>query len=460
MSYGYDLTPEELVEKDRQNLWHHLTQHKIFDSTEPTIIVEGKGCIIKDARGREFLDCVSGGVWCVNVGYGQESIAKAVYEQLKKMPYYALSAGNPPAIKLAEKLVSLLPGTAKSYISNSGSEANEKAFKMSRQYFRLKYPNKDKYKIIYRHRDYHGTTFAALSATGQDERRMGFEPLVPGFVGIPAAYCYRCSFGKSYPGCNMECARALEDVILSEGPDTVAAFIVEPITAGGGILVPQAEYFQVIQEICQKYEVLLILDEVVCGFGRTGKWFGHQHFDVSPDMITMAKGMASSYMPISATVCKPHIFEQFINDPADTFAYFRDISTYGGSAGSCTAALENIKIIEEQNLVERVKEMGNYLLESLKELAGFPVVGEIRGKGLFAGIELVEDRSTKVPVSEAYMGKLLSIIASQGVLVGRMNRSVPGFNNVVTMAPMYIVSKEELDRMVGAIKKALETVQR
>ncbi|SHK63156.1 aspartate aminotransferase family protein [Desulforamulus aeronauticus] len=459
MARGYELSADELVQKDRKNMWHHLTQHKVFESVEPTIIVEGKGCYIKDVRGREFLDGLSGGVWCVNVGYGQESIAEAVYEQLKIMPYYALSAGNPPAIQLADKLTTLIPDASKVFISNSGSEANEKAFKMSRQYFRLKYPEKDKYKIIYRHRDYHGTTIGALSATGQEERRMGFGPLVPGFVGIPAAYCYRCHFGKSYPGCNMECARALEDVIQKEGADSVAAFIVEPITAGGGILVPQKEYFDIVQEICKKYEVLLIMDEVVCGFGRTGKWFGHQHFNVSPDMTTMAKGMASSYMPISATVCKQHLYDQFLNDPKDTFAYFRDISTYGGSAGASAAALANIKLIEEQNMLEKVVTMGGYLFDRLGELADMPVVGEIRGKGLFAGIELVEDKNTKTPVSEAYMGKVLGNVASQGVLVGRTNRSIPGFNNTVTLAPMYIVTKDEIDRMVGAIKKALETVE-
>lgn len=459
MSLGYELNADELIQKDRQNVWHHLTQHKVFETQEPTVIVEGKGCYIKDARGREFLDGLSGGVWCVNVGYGQDSIAEAVYEQLKKMPYYALSAGNPPAIQLAEKLVSLLPGTSKAYISNSGSEANEKAFKMTRQYFRLKYPNKDKYKILYRYRDYHGTTIGALSATGQDERKMGFEPLVPGFYGVPAAYCYRCSFGKSYPGCNMECARALEDVIKQEGEDSVAAFIVEPITAGGGILVPQKEYFEVVQEICKKYEVLLIMDEVVCGFGRTGKWFGHQHFNVSPDIITMAKGMASSYMPISATVCKQHLYDQFLNDPADKFAYFRDISTYGGSAAAAAAALANIKLIEEQNMLERVVTMGEYLFERLRELEDLPMVGEIRGKGLFAGVELVKDKKTKAPVSEAYLGKVLGKVAAQGVLLGKMNRSVPGYNNVITMAPMYIITKDEIDRMVGALKNALETVE-
>lgn len=448
---------EELIRLDKEHLWHHIVQHKVFEAQEPTIMVEGKGCIVKDIRGREYLDGVSGGVWCVNVGYGQDSIAEAVYEQLKQLPYYAGSAGNPPAIRLAEKVTSLLPNLQKVFLSNSGSEANEKAFKMSRQYFRLKYPHKDKYKIIYRHRDYHGTTFAALSATGQAERKSGYEPLVPGFIGIPPAYCYRCS--KSYPSCDLDCARALEVTISLEGPDSVAAVIVEPITAGGGILIPPDGYFGVLEEICRRYDVLLIMDEVVNGFGRTGKMFGHQHWNVNPDMVTMAKGMASAYMPLSATVVKQEIFNEFLHDPSEKMNYFRDISTYGGSAGACAGGLANLKIIEEQNLCENSEIMGKYLLDNLKELEGFAIVGDVRGKGLFAGIELVADRKTKIPVSEQVVGQIVSSAMEQGVLVGKMNRSVPGLNNVIALAPPLIITKGEIDRILAALRSALEKVK-
>lgn len=451
---------DELVRLDRKHSFHHLAQHKVFETQEPIIMVEGKGCILKDIRGREYLDCVSGGVWCVNVGYGQNSIAEAVFEQLKKMPYYAPAAGNIPAILMAEKVTSFLPNIERLYISNSGSEANEKAFKMSRQYNRLKYPEKDKYKIIYRHRDYHGTTITALSATGQPERKMGYEPFVPGFLEIPEADCYRCPFSKTYPNCNIECARALETTINLEGADTVAAVIVEPITAGGGILVPVEEYFSVLQEICRNYDVLLIIDEVVCGFGRTGKMFGHQHFKVDPDMVTMAKGMASAYMPMSATAVKEDIFKVFLNDPSDKMAYFRDVSTYAGCAGSCAATLETIRLMEEQDMCKKSEVMGGYLIESLKELQErFPMIGDVRGKGLFAGIELVEDRKTKVPVTERVIGQILGSAAAEGVLLGKMNRSVPGYNNVIQFAPALIVSKEEIDRMVSAVRNGLEQVK-
>jgi len=216
---------DEIVKMDKDYLWHHLMQHKVFETKEPMVVVEGKGLIVKDIRGREYLDAVSGGVWCVNVGYGRESIAKAVGEQLTKMPYYAGIAGNIPTIQLAGKLVSLMPGLQKVYFSNSGSEANEKAFKMVRHYFRKKYPGKDKIKILYRERDYHGTTIGALSATGQPERRAEYGPFLDGFVEFPHACCYRCAFDKEYPNCEIECAKAVEETIIKEGPDTVGAVL-------------------------------------------------------------------------------------------------------------------------------------------------------------------------------------------------------------------------------------------
>jgi len=450
------MTADELVKLDRECMWHHIMQHKIFDTVEPTIMVEGKGCMVKDVHGREYLDGLSGGVWCINVGYGQDTVADAIHQQLKRLPYYAGTAGNPSTILLAKKLTTLTPYLQRVYISNSGSEANEKAFKISRQYNRLKYPGKDKYKIIYRDRDYHGTTFAALSATGQPERIMGYEPLLPGFHGIPPVYCYRCSLGKTYPGCDIACARALEKLILAEGPDTVAAVILEPITAGGGIIVPVDEYFDVVQEICKKYQVLLIMDEVVNGFGRTGKMYGHQHWNVKPDMLTTAKGIASSYMPLSVTMATNDIFNVFLNDPGDKMAYFRDISTYGGCAAACAGALENIRIIEDSKLCENSEKMGNYLLEGLRELESFPVVGQVRGKGLFVGVELVEDKKTKAPVSEDFAGKIVALAKEQGVLIGKMNRSISGYNNVITLAPPLIITKDEIDRIVAAIRYALE----
>ena len=352
---------EEIVRCDKAYLWHHLKPHKVFEQGEQMIVVEGNGLIVKDIRGREYLDATSGGVWGVVVGYGRESIARAVYEQLKTMPYYAGTTGNIPSIEYARALIERLPGLGKVFYSNSGSEANEKAFKIVRQLARIDPARRGKHKILFRDRDYHGTTFGALSATGQDERKHDFGPFLEGFVGFPHALCYRCSFGKSYPACNLECARSVEETILREGPDTVGACIVEPVTAGGGIIPPVKEYYPIVQKICDKYGVYLIMDEVVCGFGRTGTLWGFEQYDVRPDMVTLAKGVASSYMPLSVTVVKNEIYDKFLCDPAadaQHLNYFRDISTYGGCAGAMSAAIETLRIIEDENLVENSRAMG------------------------------------------------------------------------------------------------------
>ncbi|MBW4079896.1 aspartate aminotransferase family protein [Paenibacillus sp. S150] len=445
----------ELAELHREHLWLHLTNHKLYETQEPPIMAEGKGYMLKDVKGREFIDGLSGGVWVVNVGHGRESIAGAVSEQMKLLPYYAGSMATPPYIMLAAKLASLLPSLPKVYISNSGSEANEKAFKMVRQYFSAESTGKQKYKILYRNRDYHGTTLAALASSGQEERKTGFGPLPEGFAEIPHALCYRCAFGKSYPGCNIDCARALEQVIGQEGEDTVAALIVEPITAGGGIIPPVPEYYPILQEICRRYEVLLIMDEVVTGFGRTGALFGHQHYDVQPDIITLAKGLASGYMPISATVARKEIFNRFMAGPDEPNGFFRDISTFGGCAGSSVAALENIRIIEEERLTENSAIMGAYLMERLKELEQLPIVGNVRGQGLLAGIELVVDKRSKQPLPEKRLAQIVAYAREEGVIIGRMMRSVPGCNNVIYMAPPLVIDKPGIDRIVDVLRNAL-----
>jgi taurine-pyruvate aminotransferase len=450
-----DLQIDELIELEKKHLWLHLTNHKTLEGQEPQIMVSGQGCRITDARGREYLDMLSGGVWCVNVGYGRESLAQAAAEQLRTLPYYAGTVATPPYIRLATKLAFLLPELPKVYIANSGSEANEKAFKMSRLYFGVSKNQTGKHKIIYRDRDYHGSTLAVLAAGGQQERRAGYGPFPDGFVEIPHACCYRCPFGKEYPQCEIDCARALETTIAKEDPDTVAAVILEPITAGGGIIPPVPEYFPIIQEICRKHEVLLIMDEVVAGFGRTGKMFGHQHYTVTPDIVTLAKGIASSYMPLSATMTTQKIFERFLTLPTDTFGYFRDISTYGGCAAGCSVGLENIRIIEDEKLVENSAVLGKYLLDQLKQFADHPMVGDIRGLGLFAGIEIVEDKKSKAPSPENTLAAVVASVKQQGILMGRMGRSVPGFNNVLTLAPALVVTKAEIDATVNAIGVAL-----
>ncbi|GAB6143357.1 aminotransferase family protein [Desulfocicer niacini] len=453
----YDV--EEMVAQDKNSLWHHLKSHSCFKTREQMIVVGGEGLMIKDIRGNEYLDATSGGVWSVMVGYGRESIAKAVYEQLKVMPYFAGAYGTIPSIKFASKLLEKLPRLDKVYFSNSGSEANEKAFKMVRLASRIDPARKGKYKILYRDRDYHGTTVAAMSACGQLERKKDFGPFVEGFPEVPHCLCYRCPFDKTYPGCNIDCARAVEDVILKEGPDTVGGFIVEPITAGGGIIPPVKEYFPIVQEICKKYGVWIIMDEVVCGFGRTGKFWGHEHYDVDPDIVTMAKGLASSYEALSATAVKQEIYDIFLNDPANPETqthYFRDISTYGGCTAPMAAALESTRIIEDENLVENSREKGMVLLEKLQALTALSVVGDVRGVGLFCGVEIVQDKKSKTPVTEAKMAELMGNILAEKVIVGRTNSSLPGLNTTLYFVPCLTVSNDEIDRIVVAVEKAIK----
>jgi len=452
---------EEIVRCDKAYLWHHLKPHKVFEQGEQMIVVEGNGLIVKDIRGREYLDATSGGVWGVVVGYGRESIARAVYEQLKTMPYYAGTTGNIPSIEYARALIERLPGLGKVFYSNSGSEANEKAFKIVRQLARIDPARRGKHKILFRDRDYHGTTFGALSATGQDERKHDFGPFLEGFVGFPHALCYRCAFGKSYPACNLECARSVEETILREGPDTVGACIVEPVTAGGGIIPPVKEYYPIVQQICDKFGVYLIMDEVVCGFGRTGTLWGFEQYDVRPDMVTLAKGVASSYMPLSVTVVKNEIYDKFLCDPAadaQHLNYFRDISTYGGCAGAMSAAIETLRIIEDENLVENSRAMGTRLLEGLKALNDMPLVGDVRGCGLFCGLEFVKDKRTKEPITEKEMARIMANVAAEGVLVGKTTSSLPGNNTIMNFAPALVATPDEIDRIVTAVKTGIEKI--
>jgi len=454
-----DYNVEEMVAGDKNALWHHLKPHKVFESQEQMIIVEGKGLVVTDIRGREFLDATSGGVWSVMVGYGRDSIADAVCAQMKKMPYFAGVFGNIPAIKFAQKLLEKLPRMDKVYFSNSGSEANEKAFKIIRQASHIDPARKGKYKIMYRDRDYHGTTIGTMSATGQAQRKQDFGPFVEGFVEFPHCACYRCPYGKTYGSCDIECARKVEDIILKEGADTIGGLIVEPITAGGGILKPVPEYYPILQEICHKYDIWMIMDEVVCGFGRTGTFWGHDHYDVDPDIITMAKGLASSYEALSATVVKQKVFDTFLNDPTDSkkrLNYFRDISTYGGCTSALTAALESTRIIEDENLVENSAKMGAYLNEQLETLKKYDVVGDVRGQGLFAGLEFVKDRTTKEAISEEQMAQLMGNVMAENVIVGRTNSSFDGLNNIMNFAPCLIITKEQIDTIVAAVATAIE----
>jgi len=452
-----------VVAADKAHVWHHLVQHKPFETGEPRIIVEGKGMRVWDQNGKEYIDAVSGAVWTVNVGYGRERISQAVANQLTKMCYFAQAAGSVPAALFAERLISKMPGMSRVYYTNSGSEANEKVFKMVRQIAHKKYGGK-KTKILYRDRDYHGSTLATMSAGGQDERNAQYGPFAPDFIRVPHCMEYRKHelglehlSGRDF---GIAAANLIEEVILKEGPETVGALCLEPMTAGGGVIEAPEGYWDRVQEICKQYNILLHIDEVVCGVGRTGtEWFGYQHYGIKPDFVTMAKGVASGYAAIACMVTTEEVFEMFKTDPSDKLNHFRDISTFGGCTAGPAAALENMAIIEEENLLENCTAMGDRLRGNLNALMEkHQIIGDVRGKGLFQGCELVKDRETKEPVDEKYVMAVVAECGNLGVIIGASNRSIPGRNNVIAFSPALIATAADIDAITDAVDKALTKV--
>ncbi|WP_299288344.1 aminotransferase class III-fold pyridoxal phosphate-dependent enzyme [uncultured Tateyamaria sp.] len=450
-----------VVEADRAHVWHHLAQHQpFFTGADPKIIVEGKGLKVWDQKGIEHIDAVSGGVWTVNVGYGRESMGDAVRDAIVKMNFFGGTVGSIPGALFAEKLLTKMPGLDRIYYANSGSEANEKAFKMVRQIAHKRYDGK-KHKILYRDRDYHGTTIACLSAGGQDERNAQYGPFTPGFVRVPHCLEYRKHEQDGAPDENYGewAANQIEEVILREGPDTVGALCLEPVTAGGGVIVPPEGYWPRVAEICKKYDILLHIDEVVCGVGRTGTWFGYQHYGIQPDMVTMAKGVASGYAAISCLATTNEVFDMFKDDTSDHLNYFRDISTFGGCTAGPAAALENMRIIEDEDLLANTTAMGDYMLEQLRALQDkHAVIGDVRGKGLFLGAELVADRDSRDPADEKKVQAVVGHCMKQAVIIGATNRSLPGKNNTLCFSPALIATKDDINHIVSAVDAALTDV--
>lgn len=445
-----------VVAADKAHVWHHLTNHKPFETADPRIIVDGKGLRVWDAKGKEHIDAVSGAVWTVNVGYGRERIANAVRDQLMRLNFFGNALGSVPGATFAEMLIDKMPGMSRVYYANSGSEANEKAFKMVRQIAQKLHGGR-KYKILYRDRDYHGSTIATMAAGGQFERNAQYGPFPDGFVEVPHCLEYRAQWsGEAY---GLRAANAIEEVILREGPDTIGALCLEPITAGGGAITPPEGYWPRVQEICRKYDILLHIDEVVCGVGRTGSWFGYQHYGIEPDFVTMAKGVASGYAAISCMVTTERVFEMLKAAAGDHLGYFRDISTFGGCTAGPAAAIENMNIILEENLLQNSTTMGERLLSNLQGLMErHKVIGDVRGKGLFAGAELVTDRATKEPMPEAKVQAVVADCMAQGVIIGATNRSLAGMNNTLLFAPPLIATQDDIDTITAAVDGALGRV--
>jgi taurine-pyruvate aminotransferase len=443
-----------IVRQDLENVLHPIVQHKMLESKQ-VVVTGGQGSTIYDADGTAYLDAMAG-LWCVNIGYGRTELADVAADQIRQLAYYPHSSMNVPAAALAEKVNTLMGGGYHTYFVNSGSEANEAGFKFARQYMKHEYPGEYRFKTISRYFSYHGTTLATLAAGGMGERKAKFEPFAGEFVHVAQPYCYRCPFGLSYPNCELACVKNMETAILGEGPETVAEVVVEPIMSGVGVSVPPDEYLPEVEKICRNYGILLHIDEVINGFGRTGKMFAYQHYGVVPDLIAIAKGISSAYMPIAATVVKNSVFDSFYGDPAAN-RQVAQVNTYGGHPAAAAVALRNIEIMEAERLVERSAEMGAYLLDGLRTLLKYPQVGDVRGKGLLLGVELVKDHVLKIPAPQSWISSVVDYCKAQGVIVGRSGGG-RRYGNTITMSPPLVITRSECDRIVETLERAVRAL--
>jgi taurine-pyruvate aminotransferase len=445
---------EAVVQRDLGNVFHPIVQHKVLESRQ-MVVAGGEGSTIVDADGTSYLDAMAG-LWCVNIGYGRTELAEIAAAQMRQLSYFPHTAMNQPAAALAEKINGLVGGGYHTYFVNSGSEANEAAFKIARQYMKHEYPGEYRFKTVSRYFSYHGTTLAALDAGGMGERKAKFEPFSGDFVHVAPPYCYRCPFGLSYPSCGLACVKNIEATVLGEGPETVAEMIIEPIMSGVGVAVPPDEYLPEVEDLCRKYGILLHVDEVINGFGRTGKMFAFQHYGVSPDIIAVAKGISSAYLPIAATVVKNSVFESFHGDPSEN-RQVAQVNTYGGHPVAAAVALRNIEIMEAERLADRSATMGAYLLDGLRGLTSHKAVGDVRGKGLLIGVELVKDRTTKEPVSAAEIAGIVDFCRDNGLLVGRGGGG-RRYGNTITLSPPLVITRAECHRIVDTLDRALATL--
>jgi len=441
----------ELKRYYEDHYWAPFTQMGDLSEEEPLVVVSGDGATVTSDRGKTYID-VHGGLWLANVGYGRGRIADAVYEQMKQLSWFPSFDGmaNEAALRLAQRLVSMADqeNMNRVFFSSGGSEAIETALKMTRQYWRL-LGKQGKYKVISRNRAYHGVSMGALSATGIADNRKHFEPLVPGFRHIQPPYCYRCPYDLDIESCGLTCAKELERTLLFEDPETVAAFIGEPVMGAGGMLVPPDGYWQEIQRICRKYDILLIADEVVTAFGRTGEMFGSRHWDLVPDIMVFAKALTSGYQPLGATLVNEKIFSAYLGKYGEG-REFSHGTTYAGHPAACAAAWTNLDIIEEEGLVEEARAKGDYLLEKLRGLMEIPVVGDVDGLGLMARLELVADAENKTPFpAEQRSGSRVS-----EELLG-YNIILRPLGDTLTFSPPLVIEYGQIDRIVDALAKIL-----
>jgi adenosylmethionine-8-amino-7-oxononanoate aminotransferase len=423
------------------------------------VIVRGVGCRVWDQAGRRYLDGIAG-IAAVNVGYGRDEIAEAAARQLKALPYCAPNLfRNEPAMLLAAKLAELLPpGLNHVCYVSGGSEAVEVALKIARQYQVMR-GKPGKHRVISRWTSYHGASMGALSVTGHLGRREKFLPMLFEVSHIPPAYCFRCSYGLTHPACNLRCARALEEAILIAGPDTVSAFIAEPIVgATAGCVVPPDQYLAVIREICDKYDVLLIADEVLTGFGRTGRTFAVDHWGVTPDLMVLAKSMSSGYCPLGAAIASDKIAAAF----AQADGGFDHVFTYGGNPVATAVGLVALEILQREGLVDRARDLGAYLFRKAEMLREHPIVGDVRGKGLMLGIEFVRDRASMAPFDPelAVYQKVISGALDKGLILYPGHGAIDGVKgDHISIYPPLTISAAEIDEMIEILHATINEVE-
>ena len=441
-------TRPALIERDLDYLIHPLHNRDVH--SQGHVWVKGQGSVLVDADGREYLDGLSG-LWNVVVGHGREELALAALEQMGTLAYCSGYAGssNPPAIELAEKLAALTyPSITRFFFTSGGGEASETSFKLARSYWKIRgFPHKTK--VISRQWGYHGVTLAAMSATGISTYWPQFEPRVPGFIQIPSPYPYRYE-APDGTSAGVAAADELEKVILREGPETVAMFIAEPIQGAGGVIVPQEDYFPRIRAVCDQYDVLLVADEVITAFGRTGEWFALDHWGVEPDIVQFAKAITSGYFPLGGVGVTEPIAEALDQSGAPWMHAY----TYSAHPVGCAVALRNLEILKQEGLVAQSRAKGDYLLAGLGAALGdHPHVGEVRGKGLMCAIEYVKDQSTKQEFEPGQrVGERLHAEAQRRGLFSRQR------GDVFCLAPPFVTGREQLDSIIEIMAESTKAV--
>lgn len=443
----------DIAELKRLDVAHHLPAQadwqEIEDLGGSRIITHAEGCYIHDGDGNRILDGMAG-LWCVNVGYGREELVQVAADQMRELPYYNsfFKTATPPTVMLAHKIASLTQNRLPHVFFNaSGSEANDTIFRLVRQYWKLKGEPKRKV-FISRWNAYHGSTVAGVSLGGMKAMHPIGDLPIPGVEHVRQPYWFGEGFGEDQEAFGSACAAAIEERILEVGPENVAAFIGEPVQGAGGVVIPPANYWPEVEAICRKYGILMICDEVIAGFGRTGNMWGHETMGVKPDIIAMAKGLSSGYLPISAVAVSAEIIEVMKTGGDFVHGY-----TYSGHPVCAAVALRNIEIMEREGLVEKVRsETGPYLTQALAALGDHPLVGEARSIGLLGAVEIVAEKGTNKRWGGAE-GNAGPVVRDRCIANGLMVR---GIRDTIVMCPPLVITKAEIDEMVGIIRKALD----